>query len=160
MKDKIMNIEKLEGVLQKERKKGIKIVFTNGCFDILHVGHVRYLAEARNHGDLLVVGLNSDDSVRKLKGSKRPLVTEEERAELLSYLEMVDFIVVFEELTAEKVILTLRPDIYIKGGDYKVEELPEAKAVKDIGGKIALIPEIEGASTTNIVGKIIERYEK
>lgn len=158
MDDKILSIEKLQEILSKRQEEGLKIVFTNGCFDILHVGHARYLAAARGKGDLLVVGLNSDDSVRKLKGSKRPFVAEEERAEVLSYLEMVDYIVIFDEITAGNVISTLKPHIYVKGGDYHIENLPEVKFVKEYGGTIEFIPVIEGASTTNIVERILERY--
>ncbi len=158
MNNKILPIDDLKEIIKQKQKEGFEIVFTNGCFDILHVGHAQYLAAARQKGDLLIVGLNSDDSVRELKGSKRPLVTENERAEVLSYLEMVDYVVIFEELTAESIISTLKPDIYVKGGDYKIEDLPEAKTVKEYGGKIKLIPVVEGASTSNIVERIIERY--
>ncbi|MFP4016412.1 MAG: D-glycero-beta-D-manno-heptose 1-phosphate adenylyltransferase [Halanaerobiales bacterium] len=156
--DKVFPVDTLQEIIDEKKKAGKKVVFTNGCFDILHVGHARYLAAARAKGDLLVLGLNSDGSVRKLKGAKRPLVPEEERAELLSYLEMIDYIVIFEETTAKNLISRLEPDIYVKGGDYKVDELPEAAVVQKYGGKIELIPVVEGASTTNIVEKILERY--
>ncbi|MFP4662312.1 MAG: D-glycero-beta-D-manno-heptose 1-phosphate adenylyltransferase [Halanaerobiales bacterium] len=158
MANKIVSASKLQKIIEKKRSTGMKVVFTNGCFDILHVGHARYLAAAREKGDLLVLGINSDSSVRKLKGDKRPLVPEYERAELLSYLEMVDYIVIFEEITAEELITKLKPDVYVKGGDYIVDDLPEAGVVREYGGKIELIPVVEGASTTNIVERILERY--
>ncbi|MCK8824316.1 D-glycero-beta-D-manno-heptose 1-phosphate adenylyltransferase [Fuchsiella alkaliacetigena] len=154
MLDKLVKLAELKEVLQERRRAKQKIVFTNGCFDILHVGHVRYLQAAQAKGDLLVVGINSDTSVKQLKGEQRPVVPEEERAEMLAALEMVDYVVIFEELTAKRVIGELKPDIYVKGGDYSVEELPEAEVVASYGGKIELVKEVKGASTTNIVEEI------
>lgn len=130
------------------------IVFTNGCFDILHVGHVRYLNAARKLGDCLIVGLNSDESVRCLKGPTRPINNEEDRAEVLAALACVDHIVIFAERTAETLIAEIKPDIYVKGGDYRVEELPEAKIVTKYGGRIELIPEVPGRSSSNVIKKI------
>ena len=158
MREKIYPIDQLKQLLMQERKKGKKIVFTNGCFDILHVGHIRYLAEAKKRGDILVVGLNSDNSVRSLKGASRPLISEKARAEVLASLEMIDYISIFNESTANKMIAVLKPDIYVKGGDYQMGKLPETKTVTGYGGKIELIPVIKGASTTGIIKEIVRRY--
>lgn len=135
---------------------GKTVVFTNGCFDILHAGHVRYLNAARHMGDCLIVGLNSDSSVRSLKGSKRPINHEEDRAEVLSALASVDYVVLFNESTAENLIKLIKPSIYIKGGDYRVEDLPEYQIVSDYGGKTIIIPEVPGRSTTNIINRALE----
>jgi D-beta-D-heptose 7-phosphate kinase/D-beta-D-heptose 1-phosphate adenosyltransferase len=131
-----------------------KTVFTNGCFDLLHVGHVRYLQAARQLGDRLVVGLNSDASVQMLKGPTRPLVSEDERAEVLAALSCVDYVTIFGEKTADKLLALLRPEIYAKGGDYTPENLPEALTVRAYGGKISIIPFVPGRSTTNLVNRI------
>jgi rfaE bifunctional protein nucleotidyltransferase chain/domain len=130
------------------------VVFTNGCFDILHAGHVRYLQAARELGDYLVVGLNSDASVRRLKGPGRPVNSEADRAEVISGLTAVDCVVIFDEPSAEALVAEIRPDIYVKGGDYRIEQLPEAKMVAAYGGKTVLIPEVPGRSTTNLIRKI------
>ena len=137
--------------LRAERKK---IVFTNGCFDILHAGHVRYLERAKEFGDCLVIGLNSDASVRSLKGESRPINHEIDRAEVLGALRVVDCVVIFGDETAEKLIAKIRPDIYVKGGDYTVETLPEAEIVQHYGGKIEFVPLVAGRSSTNIINKI------
>ena len=127
---------------------------TNGVFDIIHVGHVRYLSEARAQGDLLVVALNDDASVRKLnKGPDRPVNPEAARAEVMAALESVDFVTIFSESTAEQVVRELKPDIYVKGGDYKIEETPEGKAVLQYGGKAKALQFVPGYSTTSILNK-------
>lgn len=136
--------------------KNKKIVFTNGCFDILHIGHIRYLQEAAKLGDILIVGLNSDDSVKQLKGTERPINSELERAEMLCALDFVDYVVIFEENTPLKLIKTIEPDILVKGGDYNPNEVVGKKEVEARGGKLILIPFVEGKSTT----KIIERIKK
>jgi rfaE bifunctional protein nucleotidyltransferase chain/domain len=136
------------------KKRHQIVVFTNGCFDILHVGHVRYLQAARELGDCLVVGLNSDASVVRLKGPARPVNPETDRAEVLSGLAAVDYVVIFDEPTAEALVREIQPDIYVKGGDYAVELLPEARIVTEYGGKTVLIPEVPGRSTTNLIRKI------
>jgi rfaE bifunctional protein nucleotidyltransferase chain/domain len=146
--------------LNNRRAIGDKIVFTNGCFDILHVGHARYLEQARALGDLLVVGLNSDDSVRGLKGDNRPLVPEEERAELLAALECVDYISVFGESYPDALLEVVQPAIHAKGGDYREEDLPEAAIVIKHGGKVVILPLVEGRSTTNIIERILQVYAK
>ena len=130
------------------------VVFTNGCFDLLHVGHVTYLKDAKKLGDILVVGLNSDESVKRLKGESRPINSQMDRALLLSALNSVDVIVIFDEDTPEKLIGEIKPDIHVKGGDYKEEDLPEAKIVKGYGGKVKIIPFLDDYSTSNIIDKI------
>lgn len=131
-----------------------RVVFTNGCFDILHAGHVRYLAQARALGDCLVLGLNSDVSVRRLKGEGRPVNAELDRAAVLSALRSVDFVVLFDEPTAEDLIEKVRPAVYAKGGDYTRETLPEAKIVEKYGGEVRFIDLVPGRSTTKIIEKI------
>ena len=131
-----------------------RVVFTNGCFDILHAGHVRYLNAAKALGDILVIGLNSDESVRRLKGEGRPVNPAEDRAEVLAGLRAVDHVVVFGEATAEELVRQIKPDIYVKGGDYSLETLPEAKIVGSYGGKTVLIPMVEGRSTTNVIRRL------
>lgn len=152
--DKILDRQSLVSQLDRRRARGEKIVFTNGCFDILHVGHARYLAEARALGDLLVVGLNSDASVKLLKGESRPIVPEEERAEMLAHLECVDYVSLFDEQRPDDLIEVVRPHIHAKGGDYRPEELPEAAVVRRHGGEVVVLSLVKGKSTTNIVEKI------
>ena len=156
--NKILEREVLRNKLEALRKKGKKIAFTNGCFDILHVGHVRYLREAKKTADVLVLALNSDSSVRSIKGEKRPLVPENERAEVLAALEFIDFVTIFPELTPLELINYLKPDVLIKGGDWPEEKVIGRKEIKKWGGRVAIIPEIEGKSTTNVVEKIKSLY--
>ena len=158
--NKIYSREKLKKIIDRLRKEGKKIVFTNGCFDILHVGHTRYLEEAKKQGDVLVLGLNSDDSVRSLKGEKRPVIPENERADVVSALESVDFVTIFPELTPLELIEYLKPDVLVKGGDWKEEQVVGRKSVEKWGGRVIIIPEIKGSSTTNVIEKIIEVYGK
>lgn len=129
-------------------------VFTNGCFDLLHVGHLRYLQAARGKGDRLVVGLNSDASVKRLKGDLRPIMPEDERAEMMAALQCVDYVVVFDEPTADALLALLKPEIYAKGGDYTPDSLPEAPTVRAYGGHIEIIPFVPGRSTTNLIARI------
>lgn len=136
------------------RRQGRKVVFTNGCFDILHVGHVRYLKEAKAQGDILVLGLNSDASVKVLKGPTRPLQNECDRAEILSSLASVDYVTLFGEDTPEKLIQEVRPDILVKGGDYKIETIVGAKFVQSYGGEVRALQFVDGKSTSEIVAKI------
>ena len=138
------------------RRQNKKIVFTNGCFDIIHAGHVRYLTAAKNFGDLLIVGLNTDESVRRLKGANRPINNQDDRAEVLLGLKAVDHVIFFGEQTAENLIAEVKPDIYVKGGDYTLETLPEAKIVQSYGGRVEFVNLVAGRSTTNIVKKILE----
>lgn len=136
------------------RQGGQKVVFTNGCFDILHAGHVTYLEAAKAQGDVLVLGLNTDESVRQLKGPERPINSELDRAKVVGGLKAVDYVVLFGEQTAEAVIAEVKPDVYVKGGDYTLDTLPEAQIVQSYGGRVAFIDMVEGRSTTNIINKI------
>ncbi len=147
----------IENFCEVLRKGGRRIVFTNGCFDILHAGHVRYLTRARAFGDCLVLGLNTDDSVRRLKGPSRPVNPEQDRAEVVGGLRAVDYVVLFGEQTAEALIEQVRPDVYVKGGDYTLENLPEAKIVLKYGGRVEFISMVEGRSTSNLIEKIKEQ---
>jgi len=151
---KIVAKQEVARIVQVLKAAGKKIVFTNGCFDILHVGHVRYLAAARQLGDILIVGLNSDESVRALKGPSRPINTAADRAEVLAALAVVDYVVIFDELTAANLIETIKPAVYVKGGDYKLEDIPEAPAVVAYGGQVVIIPAVPGRSTSNVINKI------
>jgi D-beta-D-heptose 7-phosphate kinase/D-beta-D-heptose 1-phosphate adenosyltransferase len=155
---KILCWQELKEEVERLRGGGKRIAFTNGCFDILHVGHVRYLREARRTGDLLVVGLNSDASVRSIKGEPRPIVPQEERAEILASLLWVDYVTLFEEETPLKLIEHLLPDTLVKGGDWSEEAVVGREAVLSRGGRVVIVPFSEGASTTNIVEKIRRLY--
>lgn len=151
---KIVDSNQITNIADKLKADGKTIVFTNGCFDILHVGHVRYLQAARELGDCLILGLNSDQSVRVLKGPTRPINNQNDRAEVLSALSAVDYVVIFEEATAENLISQIKPAIYVKGGDYNIKDLPESAIVSENGGKTILIPEVIGKSSSNIIKKI------
>ncbi len=150
---RIVNRSDLAGILEERRQRGERIVFTNGCFDIIHAGHVQYLEEARRLGDCLVVGLNSDRSVGLLK-PMRPIVPQDERALVLASLEPVDYVVLFDEETPYELIKALRPDVLVKGGDWKVEDIVGGDLVEDV----RVIPYREGYSTTGIIERIIERF--
>ncbi|MBM3459545.1 MAG: D-glycero-beta-D-manno-heptose 1-phosphate adenylyltransferase [Armatimonadetes bacterium] len=138
------------------RARGKRVVFTNGCFDLLHVGHTRYLRQARDLGDALVVGLNTDAGVRRLKGETRPLVCEAERAEVLASLACVDYVTLFDEALPSETIAALRPDLHVKGGDYTTEQLPEAPLVLAYGGEVRILPLAPGRSTTALAGRLAE----
>jgi len=154
---KIIDRESLIPILTGLRKEGEKVVFTNGCFDLLHVGHIRYLQQAREEGDILVLGLNSDRSVRELKGETRPFFPQEERAEVLAALSMVDYIVIFDERTPLNLIKEIRPDILVKGGDWRREDIVGGDEVEASGGRVVVVPEIPGRSTSNLVAEIVRR---
>lgn len=151
---KLVSRDQIGEIVHKNKAVGKTLVFTNGCFDIIHAGHVRYLSEAKKLGDCLIVGLNSDRSVKELKGPTRPLNHQEDRAEVVAALAAVDYVIIFDERTAESLVNEVKPDIYVKGGDYCVEDIPEAKIVASNGGKTILIPEVPGRSSTNIIKKI------
>ncbi len=153
---KILGLKALVSAVKKDKKAGFKIVFTNGCFDILHVGHVRYLKSARKLGDKLILGLNSDASVRKLKGKDRPVVSQAERAELLSEFPFIDYIVVFGEDTPYRVIKSVLPDVLVKGGDWAPEKIIGSDVVLANGGNVKSLPYVKGRSTTNIIKKILK----
>lgn len=155
IRSKIVSRETLGSILEKKREEGEKIIFTNGCFDILHRGHIEYLASACDLGDIFVVGLNSDESVRRLKGESRPAVDEGSRALTMASFEIVDYVVLFDEDTPSDLIRVIRPYYWVKGGDYQnFEDLPEYRALIETGGKVKIIPLIEGYSTTDIYKKI------
>ena len=160
MIEKIKESEQLRSVLEGLRSQGKKIVFTNGCFDLLHVGHVRYLEKARSLGDLLVVGLNSDRSVRELKGPLRPLLPLEERAEILSGLGCVDLVTFFDEPDPLALIATVRPHVLVKGGDWTVDRIVGREIVEASGGTVVSVPFETGHSTSSLVETILERYGK
>ena len=151
---KLKPLAKTLSLLRKEKKKGRKIVFTNGCFDVLHVGHVRYLKKAKSLGDVLVIGLNTDASVKRLKGSGRPLNKEKDRAEVLGALAFVDRVVFFSEATPERLIRAVRPDLIVKGGDWKKKDIVGSAFVESYGGKARSLPYIRGFSTTGLLDKI------
>jgi D-glycero-beta-D-manno-heptose 1-phosphate adenylyltransferase len=140
--------------VEAERRKGSTIVFANGCFDVLHVGHTRYLSGARELGDLLVVGVNSDDQVRIQKGSGRPILPAAERAELVASLASVDYVTVFEEPTVEQLLLTLKPDVHAKGTDYTEETVPEREVVRSYGGRVAIVGDPKDHSTTELLTRL------
>ncbi|MBA3242196.1 MAG: D-glycero-beta-D-manno-heptose 1-phosphate adenylyltransferase [Acidobacteria bacterium] len=152
----ILSRDELRRVRERLRAEGRRLVFTNGCFDLLHVGHVRYLGEARTLGDALLVAINSDASVRALKGAGRPLVCESERAEVLAALEAVDFVTVFDEESPRSLIAELVPDVLVKGGDYGLAEIHGRAEVEAAGGRVLSLPFVEGASTTGIIERIKE----
>ena len=156
--NKIYPRNELTAVLQQLRDEGKVVVTTNGCFDVLHLGHLRYLQAARKQGDVLVVAVNSDSSVRELKGENRPLIPDDERAEMLAGLECVDYVVIFPELTPIDLLDELKPNIHVKGGDYKLEQLIERDVVEKNGGKVLVGLNIPGKSTTNLIEVICERY--
>jgi rfaE bifunctional protein nucleotidyltransferase chain/domain len=157
---KILTWEALKKEVECHHAEGKKVAFTNGCFDILHAGHVQYLREARKAGDLLILGLNSDASVRAIKGEKRPLVPQGERAEVVASLSAVDYVTLFDETTPLALIEYLRPDLLVKGGDWKEESVVGRDAVRSWGGRVIIVPMTEGVSTTNIVEKILRIYGK
>jgi D-beta-D-heptose 7-phosphate kinase/D-beta-D-heptose 1-phosphate adenosyltransferase len=153
-RNKIKNLDEMVEL----RESGKKLVFTNGCFDILHVGHVRYLNEARKLGDALIVGINSDRSVREIKGETRPITLEMERAEVVSALASVDFAVIFDEPTPKKIIDAIVPDVLVKGADWGISEIVGRDTVEKAGGIVLNLPLVEGNSTTEIIRKVIERF--
>lgn len=150
--------EELTGLLESERKAGRKIVFTNGVFDLVHPGHLRYLRAAKEFGDVLVVALNSDASVRRLKGELRPILPENERVKIIASLEMVNYVTIFDEDTPLLTIEALKPDVLVKGGDYAKNEIVGCEFVESRGGKCQPLALIEGASSSNIVQRILERH--
>jgi len=157
---KILSLDELLGVREGLRAAGKTLVFTNGVFDLLHVGHVRYLAAARALGDALIVAVNSDLTVRKLKGEGRPIVKGEERAEILAALRQVDFVTIFDDVSPRSLIARLLPDVLVKGGDYGLDEIHGREEVEAAGGRVVSLPFIAGASTTNIVDRMSQKAAK
>ncbi len=160
MREKIKERNELLKIIKNLKAKGKRIVFTNGCFDLLHLGHVRYLEKAKALGDVLVVGVNSDSSVRKLKGLKRPILPQGERTEILSGLGCVDYITIFNEANPLKLITSLKPNLLVKGGDWRREQIVGREMVERSGGKLVIVPFVKGASTSNVIDIILKRYEK
>ena len=153
----VVSREDILDIVENLKKQGKRTVFTNGCFDILHIGHVRYLKKSAKFGDIMIIGLNSDASVKRLKGESRPINNELDRAELLSELGFVDYVVIFEEDTPEALLDEIKPNIYTKGADYTIETLPEASVVLKNGGKVEFIDLVAGKSTTNVIKKIEQK---
>lgn len=156
----VPDVTDLAGRLAQYRRRGRRLIFTNGCFDILHRGHITYLNQAKALGDVLIVGLNDDDSVRRLKGSRRPINALEDRAQVLSALSCIDHIVPFHEDTPERLIRAILPDIFVKGGDYTRETLPEAPLVEQLGGRVHILPYLDDMSTTGLIGRIRDVYAR
>lgn len=159
-KEKRLRLSALQKKVRALQKQGKKVVFTNGCFDLLHVGHVRYLSAARALGDCLVVAINADASVRRLKGTARPIVPHRERMEVLAALGCVDYVVLFHANTPKRVIDTLGPDILVKGGDWALEEIVGRESVERRGGKVVRIKIVPGASTTGIIERILKQSRR
>lgn len=154
IEEKIVPADKILGLCEKLRASGKKIVTTNGCFDLIHLGHISYLIEARNLGDILIVGLNSDSSVKQLKGPSRPIQSELIRAKQLAGLESVDFVTVFSDITPIPLLKVIKPSIHVKGGDYSPEQLPEKSTVEALGGKVVCVSVVSGFSTTDLFRRI------
>ncbi|HEV8310977.1 MAG TPA: adenylyltransferase/cytidyltransferase family protein [Methylomirabilota bacterium] len=158
MTGKVLALEQVRAVAAAARARDRRIVLANGCFDLLHVGHVRYLAAARALGDILIVGLNSDASVRRLKGPGRPLMPAAERAELLAALAAVDHVVIFDDDTADGLVRLLRPAVHAKGTDYSPESVPEAATVRDSGGEVAIAGDDKRHSSRDLIAEILARF--
>jgi rfaE bifunctional protein nucleotidyltransferase chain/domain len=159
-KEKIKTLDQMIPLRQSLRELGKKLVFTNGCFDILHAGHVRCLNHARTLGDALVVAINSDRSVREIKGELRPIVAELERAEVLAALACIDYVVIFDDPTPKQVIDVIVPDVLVKGADWGISEIVGCDTVEKAGGVVLNIPLIEGSSTTGIIQRVLDRFGK
>ena len=153
-----ISVPEAEALTRRLKRAGKAVVFANGCFDLLHVGHIRYLNAAKRLGDVLVVGVNSDRSVRRLKGVGRPLMDEDERAEIISALGSVDHVVVFDGDTADRLIEQLRPDVHAKGTDYTPDSVPEQSTVSSIGGKVVIAGDPKAHSTHDLIATIVERF--
>ena len=158
MENSLIQLDKLISIRQELKQKGKKVVFTNGCFDILHAGHVDYLRKAKECGDILIVGLNSDSSVKTIKGSQRPIVPQSERAYILSNLKSVDYVILFEESTPLKLIESIIPDVLVKGADWSIDNIVGKDVVEKHGGEIKTIKFITNQSTTNIIEKVLAAY--
>lgn len=158
MPEKILTHEELMNERVRLRQAGKKLVFTNGVFDILHVGHVRYLAQARELGDALVVAVNSDSSVRELKGEARPLVNQSERAEVLAALSSVDYVTIFDDISPRSLIARLLPDVLVKGGDYAPDQIHGREEVEAAGGRVISLPFVEGSSTSEIIDRMKKSF--
>jgi len=156
--EKILSLEQLLHSRQMAKANGQRIVFTNGCFDLIHPGHISYLRQARALGDLLVIAINSDASIQRIKGPSRPILSETERAIILAALEMVSYVTIFDEETPHKIISTLLPDVLVKGGDWSIDKIVGRQEVEEAGGIVLSLPYLAGASTTDIITRILSRY--
>ena len=156
----LIALEEFVPVITRLKQDGKRIVFTNGCFDIIHVGHIRYLKSAKELGDILVIGLNSDESVRKIKGDNRPIVSHGERAEVLSSIRSVDYVVIFNEPDPYNTIAAIKPDILIKGGDWAIDNIVGRDIVESYGGEVRTIPFVEGFSSSRIIGDVLNKFRK
>jgi rfaE bifunctional protein nucleotidyltransferase chain/domain len=157
---KLYSLSQLKKIISAHKKRGRKIVLANGCFDLIHVGHIRYLSEAKKRGDILVVALNSDASVHKLKGKGRPILNQKERAEIISSFSFVDYITFFNETNVARVLLALKPDFHAKGSDYTAETVPEKQTVKEYGGKIVITGGPKIKSTSQVIKEMALRIRK
>lgn len=154
---KLYSLSQLKKIIQEHKKRGQKVVLANGCFDLIHLGHIRYLKESKKKGDILVVALNSDSSVRVLKGKGRPILNQKERAEIISSFSFIDYITFFKENNVEKVLLALKPDIHAKGSDYSEETVPEKETVKGYGGSITITGGPKIRSTSQLIKEIASK---
>ncbi|MCI0389498.1 MAG: D-glycero-beta-D-manno-heptose 1-phosphate adenylyltransferase [Acidobacteria bacterium] len=155
---KVFSLDQLRTERERLRRAGRRVVFTNGCFDLIHPGHIKYLQEARRLGDALIVALNSDGSVRELKGEKRPILDQNDRADVMAALGCVDYVIIFDEPTPREIIAALLPDVLVKGGDWGVERIVGRDEVEAAGGEVLSLPFIEGCSTTDLIERIVHRY--
>jgi rfaE bifunctional protein nucleotidyltransferase chain/domain len=160
LEKKIQNLKNLKKVRLSLKKQGKKVVFTNGCFDLLHSGHVHLFREARKLGDVLIVAVNDDASVQKIKGPRRPIFPLKERLEILEAVQFIDYLIPFSQETPRKVISSLLPDVLVKGGDWNMDEVVGREEVTTAGGKVVLIPPREGQSTSQILSRVIESFKK
>lgn len=158
MIDKIRTWKELRSEIHKARQARKKIVTTNGCFDNLHIGHIRCLQQAKQKGDILIVAINNDDSVRAIKGDGRPLVSENERAEMLAALECVDYVTIFAEQSSIPLLKMLRPDVHVKGGDYALDQIPEREVVESFGGELCLVAFTQDRSTTGFIEQVLDCF--
>jgi rfaE bifunctional protein nucleotidyltransferase chain/domain len=156
---KIYSLEDLTGIIEEHKRGGDRVVLANGCFDLIHVGHIRYLKESKKRGDVLVVALNSDASVRQLKGKGRPLLMEKERGEIIASFFFVDYVTFFDEAKVDKVLLALKPHVHAKGSDYSVETVPERETVKSYGGEIAITGGPKIKSTSEVMREIASKFK-
>jgi len=158
LRDNIKNLEELTKSIDFHKKKGRKIVFTNGCYDLIHIGHLRCFEEGKKLGDILIVALNSDNSVRTIKGPPRPIIPQEERAEIVSSLKSVDYVTIFDRDDPMEVITSIKPDILVKGGDWNLKTIVGRDIVESYGGKVFSLPLVKGVSTTQIIKNIASHY--
>jgi len=155
LKDKIKNLGELVEIVEDLKKEGKKIVFTNGCYDLIHIGHVRCFRDSKKLGDVLIVAINSDRSVRSIKGPTRPVIPQDERAEIMSALKSVDYVTIFDQCDPLQIIASIRPDILVKGGDWDLDTIIGRDVVVSYGGKVFALPLVPGVSTTQIINKVI-----